>query len=220
MHKKLFIIFLMSFGLILLFPPLPEKASFTSVFRVTDKPVAITRGTHGSALTVNISFGNEDVKKWIQELGKPYPILFVDMDWAERYPEIIQLINDKNISTGLLGANGATYEQDATLLLTQLDQYETLFEMKPLWFRTADEEFPFYLRSILVEVEVNALSSSFRWQGGDIPPMTEGEIISVPHHRGNRVSLIEIKRLFESREFQSVEDVIFGTTVNMKKIPE
>ena len=80
--------------------------------------------------------------------------------------------------------------------------------------------FPYFLHSMLLEVEVNALGSSFKWKGGDIPPMTEGEIISVPHHRGNRVSLIELKRLFESREFQSVEDVLFGTTVKMKKIPE
>ena len=107
MHKKLLIIFLMCFGLILLFPPSPEKASFTSVFRVTEKPVAITRGTYGSALTVNISFGDDEVMQWIQELEKPYPLLFIDMDWAGRYPETIRIINDKNIPTGLLGDKGA-----------------------------------------------------------------------------------------------------------------
>ena len=92
--------------------------------------------------------------------------------------------------------------------------------MKPLWFRTADEVFPFFLRSLLVEVEVNALSSSFKWQGGHIPPVTEGEIISVSHQRDDRVSLIELNKLVESRDFHSVEDVIFGLSVKTKKIPK
>ena len=218
MYKKLFIIFLMSLGLILLFPPLPEKALFTSVFRVTEKPVAITRGTFGSALTINISFGDDDIALWVQELKKPYPLLFVDMDWASRYPETVRLINEKNIPTGLLGSNGVTYEEDTTLLLNQIESFEKFFGVKPLWFRTADEIFPFFLHSMLIEAEINALGSSFKWQGGDIPPMTDGEIISVPHHRASRVQLIELKRLFDSRDFHSIEDVIFGTTVSTKKI--
>ena len=220
MRKKLFIIFLMCFGLIVLFPPSPKNTPLTSVFRLTDKPITITHGTYGSALTVNISFGNEEIGQWIQELEKPYPFLFIDMDWAGRYPEIIRLINEKNIPTGLLGNEGTAYEKDATILLNQLEQYEDFFSMKPLWFRTADEVFPFFLRSLLVEVEVNALSSSFKWQGGHIPPMTEGEIISVSHQRDDRVSLIELNKLFESRDFHSIEDVIFGLSVKTKKIPK
>lgn len=220
MPKKLFIIALMCFGLIVLFPPLPQNGSFISAFRVSENPVAITRGATGSALTVNISFGDKEIANWVQELQKPYPFLFIDMDWANRYPETVQLINKKNIPTGLLGHNGATYEQDTALLLNQLEQYKEMFGTQPLWFRTADEKFPLVLRSMLVEVEVNALGSSLQWKGGEIPPMTDGEIISVPHYQGNHVSLLELKRLFDSREFQSVEDVIFGTSVKIKKTPQ
>ena len=115
---------------------------------------------------------------------------------------------------------GQTYEEDAPKFLNQLDQFEKVFGVKPLWFRSSDEVFPYFLHSMLLEAEVNALSSSFKWKGGDIPPMTEGEIISVPHHRGDRISLIELKRLFDSREFHSVEDVLFGITVQTKKIPK
>lgn len=220
MNKKVLIILLMCFGLILLFPPLPEKASFTSVFRITDKPTAITRGTYGSALTINISFGDDEIEKWVQELEKPYPLLFIEMNWAGRYPETIRLINEKNIPTALFGDNGEAYGEDANKLLSEIEQFEQFFGIKPLWFRTSDEVFPYFLHSMLLEEEINALSSSFRWKSGEIPPMTEGEIISVPHHRGDRVSLIELKRLLDSREFQSVEDVLFGISAKSKKIPE
>ena len=69
-------------------------------------------------------------------------------------------------------------------------------------------------------VEVNAIGSSYVWTGGDIPPEIEGEIISVPHHRKQRVNLAEIKRLSDSRDFQSIENVIFGVQGETKKIPK
>lgn len=220
MLKKLTMLFILAAGLFLLLPPLSERYSITSVFRVTEEPVAITRGTYGSVLTVNISFGDDEVMDWIQELDKPYPTLFIDTDWAERFPETIDLIINKNIPTALLGQEGEVYEYDTELFINQLERFETLFGVKPLWFRTADEVFPVILHELLREAEVNALGSSLTWSGGDIPPVTEGEIISVPHHRTNRVQLLELNRLSESREFQTIEDVIFGTTGKMKKLPK
>ena len=50
-----------------------------------------------------------------------------------------------------------------------------------------DEVFPAVLH-MLWEAEINALGSSVVWNGGDLPPVTEGEILSVPHHR--RIGLI------------------------------
>ena len=70
MAKKLMILFILGCGLVLLVPPLPQSLSLVSVFRVTKEPVAITRGTYGSALTVNISFGDDEVKEWIQDTRK------------------------------------------------------------------------------------------------------------------------------------------------------
>ena len=206
--------------MLLLFTPLSKDYSLTSVFRVTNEPAAITRGTYGSALTVNISFGDDEVKSWVEELKKPYPTLFIDIDWAGRFPETIHIINEKNIPTALLGKNGAVYENDADLLLTQLNQFESIFGIKPLWFRTADEVFPLYLHEILLESEVNAIGSTFTWSGGEIPPVTEGEIISIPHHREIRINLLEVKRLSDSRDFQSMEDVLFGIKRKVKKIPQ
>lgn len=220
MKKKLIFLLIVSYGLFLFFPQSPVKYSLTSVFKMSDEPVAITRGTFGSVLTVNISFGDKEIEQWISELKKPYPLLFVDSQWASRYPDTVRLINDKKIPVGMLGENGAHYESDATFLVTEIEQFERLFGLKPLWFRTADEVFPHFLHTLLWEVELNALGSSVQWKGGELPAEQEGDIISVPHHREQRASLVELEKLRASRNFQTVEDTIFGTTVKMKKIPE
>ncbi|WP_318616107.1 hypothetical protein [Sporosarcina sp. YIM B06819] len=220
MRNKYFVIFTACLGLFLLLPSLPEPASLTSVFRLTEEPAVIVRGTSGSALTVNISFGDVEVERWIREVKKPYPLLFVEMDWAERFPETVRLIQEKNIPVGLLGDNGIAYEQNKPLFTNQLERFEDIFGMKPLWFRTIDEVFPHSLHTLLWEAEVNALGSSVVWRGGDSPPVTEGEILSIPHHRGDHIKFAELNKLYKNRTFTSVEDMLFKTTVKVKKIPE
>ena len=214
------ILFILGCTLVLLFPPLPQNFSLISVFRVTKEPVAITRGTYGSALTVNISFGDDEVEEWIQTLEKPYPLLLVDPNWAERFPDTTRLIIEKNIPTGLLGLEGNAYEADGSLLIEQVEQFEKLFEKKPLWFRSIDEVFPSFLHTLLWEAEINALGSSVKWTGGEIPPVIEGEIISIPHHRKEHLYLPELKRLYESRDFKTIEEVLFGQIGTTKKLPK
>ncbi len=196
-----------------------KQTSNTSVFHVTEKPAAIVRGTHGSALTINISFGDEEVSDWIETLNDPYPLLLLDLDWAERFPETVELIIKKKIPVGLLGLEGKAYEADGRLLLQQVERYKAIFNEEPLWFRTSDEKFSSFLHSLLWEAKINALGSSFTWDGGNIPPMQEGEIIAIPHHRKDRVYLPELKRLMEEREFQPIDEVLLGSVGKLKKIP-
>lgn len=219
MRRKYFLIFIACLGLFLLFPPLPEQAPLTSVFRLTDEPAVIVRGASGSVLTVNISFGDVEVQQWIQGLGKPYPLLFVDTKWAERFPDTVRLIREKNIPIGLLGDEGNAYEQNTSLFTQQLEQFETIFKVKPLWFRTVDEIFPASLHTQLQKAEINALGSSLVWRGGDSPPVAEGEILSVPHHRDDHIALAELKKVYQGRTFTTIEDMLFKTTVKTKKIP-
>lgn len=220
MRKKIMVLLILGCGLALFFPPLPEKLSPVSVFRITENPVVITRGTYSSALTVNISFGDDDVEEWIQTLKKPYPLLLVDPDWARRFPETIRLINEKSIPIGLLGHEGAVYEKNEQLLNKQIEQFESFFDEKPLWFRTIDEVFPSSLHALLWKAEINALGSTITWDGEGIPPIVEGEIISIPHHQKNRIYLSKLKKLTESRDFQTIEEVLFGPIGKTKKIPK
>ncbi len=200
---------------------MPGSDSLKTVFRLTDEPnEVIVRGMSGSALTINISFGDEEVEELISELQSPYPLLLLDMEWAERFPEIVQLIKKRNIPTGLLGHAGMEYEQNTPLLVEQLEVYEKFFGVKPLWFRTFDEQFPYSLRSTLWDTEVNALGSSVRWHTGEPPPVIEGEIISLPHHREERITLTNFKKLTETRQNKSLEDVLFNMSIKTKKMPE
>lgn len=192
-----------------------------TVFRLTDEPSeVIVRGMSGSALTINISFGDEEIVALIRELQAPYPLLLLDMEWAERFPEIVQLIKKRNIPTGLLGHAGLEYEQNTPLLIEQLEKYEEFFGTKPLWFRTADEQFPFTLRSTLWDIEVNALGSTVQWSKGEPPPVIEGEIISLPHHREERITLSNFKKLIETRQNKSLEEVLFNMSIKTKKLPQ
>lgn len=212
-------IIIISCILFVLFFSWPEKNAVISVFRITEEPSAITRGTSGSTLTINLSFGDDPVKEWIVTLKKPYPLLFVDVEWAARFPETIQLIAKKKIPTGLLGDNGKQYETDTHLLEEQIKQYEKIFDEKPLWFRTSDEVFPESLHTLLWEEKINALGSTFTWSGGKAPPVSKGEIISVSFRQNNKINFTDLNELIEQREFITLEEVLFGPVGKTKKIP-
>ncbi len=221
MKTKLIILITVCCAAALFFPSMPGSDSLKTVFRLTDEPSeVIVRGMAGSALTINISFGDDEVEQLIHELQAPYPLLLLDMEWAERSPEIVQLIKKRNIPTGLLGHAGLDYEQNTPLLIEQLEKYEDLFGAKPLWFRTSDEEFPQALRNTLWESEVNALGSTVRWHTGEPPPVIEGEILSLPHYREERFTLTDYKKLTETRQNQSLEDVLFNMSIKTKKMPD
>ena len=221
MKTKLIILISVCCAAVLFFPSMPGSDTLKSVFRLTDEPTeVIVRGMSGSALTINISFGDEEVEQLVHELQAPYPLLLLDMDWAERFPEIVQLIKKRNIPTGLLGHAGIEYEQNTPLLIEQLEKYEVLFGTMPLWFRTSDEQFPYSLRNTLWNSEVNALGSTVRWHTGEPPPVIEGEILSLPHHREERISLPNYKKLTETRQNKSLEDVLFNMSIKTKKMPD
>ena len=220
MLRKAILFIFVSCTILLLLLTFPKKDTLTAAFLITDKPTAIVRGTNGSALTVNISFGDEPIKKWIHQLEKPYPLLFIDLSWAERFPEITQLIQEKKIPIGLLGYEGKLYESDENLLEQQIERYEKLFDDKPLWFRTSDEVFPDVLHARLLNEKINALGSTIHWSSGKTPPKTEGEIIAVSIHQKNQFNVADFKRLTDERDFITLEEVLFGPVGKTKKIPK
>ncbi|PIC76939.1 hypothetical protein CSV74_08500 [Sporosarcina sp. P19] len=221
MIKKLLFLLVLT-ALFLAFIPQLAKPSSTlkAVFRLTEQPAVIVKGTQGSALTINISFGDKEVEELLEKLSQPYPLLFIDSDWASRFPHITEQIKQRSLPVALLGTEGQQYENDPNLLSEQLQTFEELFSKRPLWFRTTDEEFPLALLQELSEAEINALGSTVQWSGGALPKASKGEIIAVPYARNEHVATTEIQRLIASRTFQSVEDLLFRSTVKTKKIPQ
>lgn len=220
MLKKLGWILIICTLILVLWPSPITAPKMLNVFKLTQEPDVVVRGTSGSALTVDISFGDTELETWIAEIEAPYPLLLVDTDWANRFPDSAELIRKKNIPVALLGKEGAVYEKDSSLFSKQLEEFTLLFKKKPLWFRTSDEVFPKQLQESLWKHEINALGSTLRWQGGKLPPHKKGEILTAALERKGKVMLKDIDRLRASREFRSVEDVLFATDVKTKKIPE
>lgn len=221
MLKKLLIVLMLGFLFVLWLPQLSKPSpSLQTVFRLTEHPTVIVRGAQGSALTINVSFGEQEVENLLEKLTTPYPLLFIDPDWALRFPELTETIKKRSLPVALLGRDGEDYETNPELFSRQLQQFEDVFETRPLWFRTKDEQFPQSLLQQIHEAEVNALGSTVYWENGALPKATAGEIISIPHHREERATLKNIERMMNSRPFQSLEDLLFQPSIKTKKIPK
>ena len=221
MIKKLLFSFVLIAVFLAFIPQLAKPTStLKTVFRLTEQPAVIVKGTQGSALTINISFGEKEVEELLEHLSQPYPLLFIDSDWALRFPHLTEKINQRSLPIALLGTEGQHYESDPKLLNQQLQTFEELFNKRPLWFRTTDEEFPLDLLQQLSKAEINALGSTVQWSGGTLPKASKGEIITVPYDHHEQVATADIQRLIASRTFQSVEDLLFRSTVKTKKIPQ
>lgn len=220
MIKKLLLLLILSLLVVLYVPQYFKTSSLLTVFRLTEEPIVIVRGTQGSALTLNISFGEQEVEELFDLFSEPAPLLFVDIAWALRFPELTEQIKKRSFPVALLGAKSEAYEQNPDLLMQHVQQFENIFEVKPLWFRTVDEQFSQKLLQQLHTLEVNALGSTVHWQNGYLPKKVDGEIIAVSHHRSERVTLKDLKRLSTSRPFQSVEDLLFKPSIQTNKIPK
>ncbi|KAB8127683.1 polysaccharide deacetylase family protein [Gracilibacillus oryzae] len=113
-QKKLFIIIPIAlFAAIFIF--LGTNYSFT-VFSDQEEPKALNTGNkdHPSiALTFNISHGSEQVEPILNQLKKSDAIatFFVSGEWAERHPDLLDMIKESKHEIGMLGYRYAPYEE-------------------------------------------------------------------------------------------------------------
>jgi hypothetical protein len=196
-----------------------QKDEWVSVFRITEQPDVIASGSNGMTLTVDVSFGREDIEKWISNIEKPYPLLFLDADWIERSPIIVKMLTEKKIPTGLLGHNGNTYEEKEDLLKKEMTVYEQAFGVNPIWFRTADYEFPNVLKEKVWDKQMNMVSASVFWEGKGAPKVKNGDIVSAPLHQKKRVSFEKLKLFQKAYPFQTIEETLFAFKTNTKTYP-
>jgi hypothetical protein len=196
-----------------------QKDEWVSVFRITEQPDVIASGSNGMTLTVDVSFGREDIEKWISSIEKPYPLLFLDADWIERSPLIVRMLTEKKIPTGLLGHNGNTYEENKDLLKKEMAVYEKAFGIAPIWFRTADYEFPNLLKENVWDQQMNMVSASVFWNGKDAPKVENGDIVSASLHQKKRVSIEKLIVFQKEYPFQTLEETLFAFKTNTKTYP-
>lgn len=198
---------------------IPKKIpSLLPVFQLTEKPVVISKGSYGNTITIDLTFGRDDVEKFVTELQAPYPHFFISIEWIERSEEIIEVMKDKNIPISLLGKNGSTYIENPTLFKKEVKQFEQVIGEKPLWFRTIDYEFPIELQKDAWGQEVNLLSSSKYWSN-KVPSFEKGDILSIPLHQNERIDMQQLTKIVQSTEMITIEQNIFGLKVKTKTFP-
>jgi len=204
-------------GLVLFNVP-KKMPSLLPVFQLTEKPAVISKGSYGNTITIDLTFGRDDVEKFVTELQAPYPHFFISIEWIERSEEIIEVMKDKNIPISLLGKNGSTYIENPTLFKKEVKQFEQVIGEKPLWFRTIDYEFPIELQKDAWGQEVNLLSSSKYWSN-KVPSFEKGDILSIPLHQNERIDIQQLTKVVQSTEMITIEQNIFGLKVKTKTFP-
>lgn len=216
--KGLLVGLLIVLGLFLFDVP-KNYSSLLPVFQLTEKPSVISKGSYGTTVTVDLTFGKDDIQKFVTNLQAPYPHFFISIEWIERSEDIIEVMQEKNIPISLLGKNGVTYIENPALFEKEVRRFEQVIGEKPLWFRTSDYEFPVELQKKSWEQEVNLLSSSKYWDN-KIPKLEKGDILTVPLQQEERVDIQQLIKLLQSKEFITIEQNIFGLKVKTKTYPE
>lgn len=212
------VLFTLTLSLLIAFFVFPQKESFVSVFKMTNKPLVISKGNYGQSLVVEVTFSHDGLYEWLSTLKQPYPLLMLEADWISRSPKLVELIKEKNINTGLLGQSGAI-DQSTEVFLKDIAIYEKYFNQKPLWYMTADYEFSSELLQAAFNEEINLLSPSFIYSKGANYQQIKGAIISLPLHEHTSPDFEEYTNFMEAEKFIPIEENIFGYTMKTKKMP-
>lgn len=196
----------------------PQKNPIISVFRMTDEPLVISKGHYGQTLIVEISFSHDGLSEWLESLNAPYPLLMLDADWIERSPKLVELIQKKNIPTGLLGGYGKE-EYGMEQFKREVAIYEKHFNKKPLWYMKRDYEYPQELKQAAFNEKMNLLSPSHIYKEGDSFENQKGSIISIQMHEKSKPEFKNLNSFMQKNKFISLEENIFGYSIKSTKMP-
>ena len=198
----------------------PINSTMISVFNIANAPTVVTKGHYGTSLIVEISFSDEALLDWLKNVKGPYPLLLLDAAWIERSPEHIKVIQERKLPTGLLGPEDSLEEPiDIALIQKDVTTYEKYLKTTPLWFATRNHQYSQELQKSLFQKQVNILSPSLIWQGEKTPPLQKGDFLFISLHQDNKVSFKELNTLLQQNKFMSIEENIFGYSVQSKKTP-
>lgn len=199
----------------------PINSTMISVFRLTDSPAIVTKGHYGTSLVVEISFSDEHLLEWLTTLKEPYPLLLLDTDWIERSPKHMEVILKRKIPSGLLGSTNSEDESlNVELLNKEIAIYEKHFTSEPLWFTTRNHQYSQSLQKTLFQKQINIISPSIIWQGNKTAPsLQKGDFLFISLHENNKVSFSKLNTLLQKNNFISIEENIFGYTIQSKKTP-
>ncbi|WP_235616321.1 hypothetical protein [Lysinibacillus parviboronicapiens] len=198
----------------------PLNSTMISVFNIANAPAVVTKGHYGTSLIVEISFSDESLLEWLKTIKEPYPLLLLDAAWIERSPEHMKIIEERKLPTGLLGPEDSVDEPiDFALVEKDINIYEKHLKTPPLWFATRNHQYSQDLQKTLFQQQVNILSPSLVWQGEKTPKLQKGDFLFIPLHQNSNISFNEFNTFVQQNKFMSIEENIFGYSVQSKKSP-
>ncbi|WP_339260564.1 hypothetical protein [Lysinibacillus sp. FSL K6-3209] len=198
----------------------PLNSTMISVFNIANAPTVVTKGHYGTSLIVEISFSDDALLDWLKNVKAPYPLLLLDAAWIERSPEHIKVIQERKLPTGLLGPEDSVEKPiDIALIQKDVDTYEKYLKATPLWFATRNHQYSQELQKSLFQKQVNILSPSLIWQGEKTPQLQKGDFLFTSLHQDSNVSFKALNTLLQQNKFMSIEENIFGYSVQSKKTP-
>lgn len=195
-----------------------EISSVIPVFHATNEPNVISKGNYGQTLILEVSFSHDGFEQFLENLQPPYPLLVLHSDWIGRSASTIEIIQRKRLPTALLGNNSITYDNNNTFL-KEVTIYEKSFGRKPLWFMTKDYIFSDELKQRIFAERINMIAPTALWQKG--MELSEGMIITIPLHEESSIDFEQLNTFIQGQQsFVSIEENIFGYTINTKRFPQ
>lgn len=186
------------------------------VFLLNSTPTVIANGQFHNAFILAISFEHESLIEFIESNDKPITYL-VTVKLLNRSPNLSKTLHPASYQVGLLGETSEAYEQDTKLLQRELDNFEKIFHMKPMYFMTADSKYPKELLKQLATAEINAIAptklNSFNTK------LKEGQHVYIDINEGSTVSFSKMAHFLNSSTFTSIEETIFNSSISTSSAP-
>nr|WP_239581697.1 polysaccharide deacetylase family protein [Jeotgalibacillus terrae] len=129
-----------------LFILLPGTSRVMEVSGVWPSPGIIYKGESGSALTFNITIGDESVR-WLLETLEEKNIdkatFFLDPAWVDRHPDLTEMIAEANVDVGIYDLHPSRYEKmtekEIDNHISTLLSFFKEHELNPRYYRTKDD---------------------------------------------------------------------------------
>ena len=193
-----------------------KKPTELPVFLLDSTPSVITKGQFNNALILAISFEHDQLVPFI-EGNKQQLTYLVTAKLLERSPSLSKTLKPLTYQVGLLGEVSAAYEEDASLLESELRRFEKTFQMKPMYFMTEDLQYSNALLKQLSQYEINALAPT-KLTTFD-KSLKDGQHVYITLNEQTSISFSKLSKFLQSGKFTSIEETIFNSSISTSTAP-
>lgn len=192
-----------------------QKNTISPAFSVLEEPTILTKGQNGATLIVEISFLHDEFELLLPLLKDKQAVLLIEPELAARFPSFVEQLKEQQLTVGLYNA-----QQPETIaeLTSKLEQFEALFQTKPLFYTQQGYMIKDELLQYLHAQQINTLAPSIIYdlQQTKLP---NGAFLFVPLHADSQISFTDLRSFLNEQNFLSIEENLFQYTIKTKRSP-